>query len=72
MRGACVPQRVHTVVISVQHSENISLDALRQEIMSKVIESVIPQQYIDDKTIFHINPCGEFIIGGPQVNIILK
>lgn len=72
MNGACIPQRVHTVVISVQHSEKISLDALRQEVMTKIIKSVIPQKYIDDKTIFHINPCGQFIIGGPQVNIIFE
>ncbi|XP_001942800.2 S-adenosylmethionine synthase [Acyrthosiphon pisum] len=64
--GACIPQRVHTVVISVQHSEKISLEDLRQEVMSKVVETVIPSQYLDDKTVFHINPCGQFVMGGPQ------
>lgn len=64
--GACVPQRVHTVVVSIQHSEKISLDDLRSEIMEKVIKVVIPAEYLDDKTVFHINPCGLFIIGGPQ------
>lgn len=67
--GACIPQRVHTVVISVQHSEKIELENLRQEVMSKVVKTVIPPQYLDDKTVFHINPCGQFVMGGPQVNI---
>ncbi|XP_068911666.1 S-adenosylmethionine synthase isoform X2 [Tenebrio molitor] len=64
--GACIPQRVHTVVVSVQHSEKISLNELREEILNKVIKSVIPPQYLDSDTVVHINPCGLFIIGGPQ------
>lgn len=64
--GACIPQRVHTVVVSVQHSEKISLEELRSEILEKVVKVVIPEQYLDDKTIVHINPCGAFVIGGPQ------
>lgn len=64
--GACIPQRVHTVVISVQHSEEITLEELRQEVMEKVILEVIPGKYLDKKTVFHINPCGPFIIGGPM------
>jgi len=69
--GACIPQRVHTVVISVQHSEKIALEDLRQEVMSKVVKAVIPPQYLDDRTIFHINPCGKFVLGGPQVIILV-
>lgn len=65
--GACIPQRVHTVVISVQHSEKIVLEDLRQEVMSKVVKTVIPSQYLDERTICHINPCGQFVMGGPQV-----
>lgn len=65
--GACVPIRVHTVVVSLQHSEKIGLDELRKAIMEKVIKDVIPPRYLDDRTIFHVNPCGLFIIGGPQV-----
>lgn len=64
--GACLPQRVHTIVVSVQHSEKISLDDLRAEIMSKVVRDVIPAKYLDDNTVVHINPCGLFIIGGPM------
>lgn len=68
--GACVPQRVHTVVVSVQHSEKITLDDLRSEIMERVIKKVIPAEYLDERTVFHINPCGLFIIGGPQVSFV--
>ncbi|CAH1113038.1 unnamed protein product [Psylliodes chrysocephalus] len=64
--GACIPQRVHTVVVSLQHSEKISLEELRKEIKEKVIKDVIPAKYIDEQTVIHINPCGLFIIGGPQ------
>lgn len=64
--GACIPIRVHTVVISVQHSEEISLEDLREEVIEKVIKVVIPEKYMDKKTIIHINPCGSFIIGGPM------
>lgn len=65
--GACIPLRVHTVVVSLQHSEKITLDELRSEILNKVIKIVIPPKYLNEDTIVHINPCGLFIIGGPQV-----
>lgn len=65
--GACIPLRVHTVVVSVQHSEKISLEELRADVMTKVIRVVIPEKYLDDGTTFHINPCGLFVVGGPQV-----
>ena len=64
--GACIPLRVHTVVVSLQHSEKISLTELRSEILEKVIKAVIPSQYLNTQTTVHINPCGLFIIGGPQ------
>lgn len=66
-QGACVPRRVHTVVVSMQHSEKVSLDELRCEVRNKVIKEVIPARYLDENTVIHINPCGLFIIGGPQV-----
>ena len=64
--GAVVPQRVDTVVVSAQHSEDISTEQLRKEIKSKIIEKVIPAKYLDDRTVYHIQPSGLFIIGGPQ------
>lgn len=66
VEGACVPLRVHTVVISLQHSEEITVDKLRKEVMEKVVKNVIPKKYLDARTIYHIQPSGLFIIGGPQ------
>lgn len=63
--GETRPLRVHTVVVSLQHSEKISLDSLRKEVLEKVICEVIPEKYLDEHTIYHINPCGTFIHGGP-------
>jgi len=64
--GAVVPIRVHTIVVSVQHSEKVSLEALREDIMKKVIDTTIPKKYMDKDTVVHINPCGNFVIGGPM------
>jgi len=66
-QGATIPTRVHTVVISLQHSEDISLEQLRTELMEKVVKVVIPEKYLDDQTVYHIQPSGRFVIGGPQV-----
>jgi len=64
--GACNPIRVHTVVVSCQHSEKVTLEALRKDIMEKVVMTTIPKKYLDDDTKYHINPCGNFVIGGPM------
>jgi len=64
--GACVPIRVHTIVVSTQHSEKVSLEVLREEITEKVIKTTIPEKYFDKDTKLHINPCGDFVIGGPM------
>jgi len=63
--GACVPQRVDSVVVSVQHSQNISLDILKADIMKNVIQHVIPANMLDSNTKYYINPCGKFTVGGP-------
>jgi len=65
-KGAAIPTRVHTVVVSVQHSEKVTLDALRKDIMEKVVYTTIPKKYLDENTKYHINPCGNFVIGGPM------
>ncbi|XP_017319904.1 S-adenosylmethionine synthase isoform X1 [Ictalurus punctatus] len=64
--GAMVPVRVHTVVISVQHDEFISLEEQKRILKEKVINAVVPAKYLDDKTIYHLQPSGRFVIGGPQ------
>jgi len=64
--GAIVPIRVHTVVISVQHADSISNEDMREILKEKVVNQVIPKQYLDSETIYHIQPSGRFVIGGPQ------
>jgi S-adenosylmethionine synthetase len=64
--GAVKPLRVDTVVVSAQHSEEITTEVLRKEIKEKIVKKVIPAKYLDDKTVYHIQPSGLFIIGGPQ------
>lgn len=64
--GACVPQRVHTVVISTQHDDVVTNEQLRKDLLEKVVKAVIPANMLDDKTVLHLNPSGRFIIGGPQ------
>uniref|UniRef100_A0A8C9R1X5 S-adenosylmethionine synthase n=1 Tax=Scleropages formosus TaxID=113540 RepID=A0A8C9R1X5_SCLFO len=64
--GAVVPKRVHTVVISVQHDEDILLEEQKQVLKEKVIKAVVPEKYLDEKTIYHLQPSGRFVIGGPQ------
>jgi len=67
VKGVCIPMRVHTVVISVQHSEEVKIEQIRKDLSEKVIKAVIPEKYIDKHTIYHLNPSGKFVIGGPQV-----
>ncbi|MGH0127814.1 UNVERIFIED_CONTAM: hypothetical protein FKN15_052448 [Acipenser sinensis] len=66
-RGAVIPVRVHTIVISVQHDEDICLDEMRDALKEKIIKAVVPSVYLDDDTIYHLQPSGRFVIGGPQV-----
>jgi len=64
--GKPVPQRVHTIVISTQHSEDITNEDIRAQLMEHVIKPVVPAEYLDEKTIYHLNPSGRFVIGGPH------
>ncbi|XP_053732088.1 S-adenosylmethionine synthase isoform X1 [Synchiropus splendidus] len=64
--GAVIPRRVHTIVISVQHDDCITLEEQKRVLKEKVIDAVVPAQYLDDKTIYHLQPSGRFVIGGPQ------
>jgi len=61
-----LPIGVETVVVSTQHSEQVSNKKLREAIISEVIEPVIPKELRDKNIKFHINPTGRFVIGGPQ------
>jgi len=66
VNGAMVPQRVHTVVISTQHDDNVTNEQIRADLMEHVIKPVIPAQYLTKDTIYHLNPSGRFVIGGPH------
>ena len=89
MEGACKPRRVHTVVMSVQHSKDITLEEMRRQLkdivikvccsqytkLSKINDStlymqeVIPENLLTDETIYHLQPSGSFVVGGPKVKI---
>lgn len=61
-----IPTHIDTVVVSCQHSEKVTLKALRSDILSKVIKPVLPPELFDADTKVYINPTGRFVIGGPQ------
>ena len=60
------PISVETVVVSTQHSPDITQEKIHKDIINEVILKVIPQELISDNIVYHINPTGQFIIGGPQ------
>jgi len=60
------PARVDCVVISTQHSDDVSTDTLRSAVVEQVIRPIVPAHMLDSRTKFHINPTGRFVIGGPM------
>ncbi len=56
--GAMIPIRVHTILISTQHSPDVTNDKIHADLMEYVIKPVVPSKYLDDSTIFHLNPSG--------------
>jgi S-adenosylmethionine synthetase len=60
------PVRVHTVVISTQHAPEVSHEEIRQTVIEKIIRTEIAPELLDERTIYHVNPTGRFVIGGPQ------
>jgi S-adenosylmethionine synthetase len=60
------PLRVNNVVISTQHAEEVEYNKLRETIIDGVIRAVIPAHYLDKNTVYHVNPTGRFVVGGPQ------
>ncbi len=61
-----IPTRVDTVVVSSQHTADVSLETLREGILEKVIKPIVPANLLDENTKFFINPTGRFVVGGPQ------
>jgi S-adenosylmethionine synthetase len=64
--GKLTPIRVHTIVISTQHSPDVTNDKIHADLREFVIKPVVPSHLLDDKTIYHLNPSGRFVIGGPH------
>jgi len=60
------PKRIHTVVVSSQHAPDIAQAKIRKDIIEKVIKPVLPKKLVDNKIIYHINPTGNFVVGGPM------
>jgi len=66
VNGAMIPLRVHTIVISTQHDETVTQKQIQADLREYVIKPVVPAKYLDDKTVYHLNPSGRFVIGGPH------
>jgi len=60
------PKRIHTVVVATQHSPDIPYRQLRKQVIEKVVLPVLPKRLVDKQIIYHINPTGRFVIGGPK------
>jgi S-adenosylmethionine synthetase len=60
------PVRICTVVVSTQHDPEVSQEEIREGVIEKIVKPVIPAEYLDDSTVYHINPTGRFVIGGPH------
>jgi S-adenosylmethionine synthetase len=64
--GHLKPLRVHTILISTQHSPDVTNETIRKDLKEKVIDATIPKELLNDETIYHLNPSGRFVVGGPQ------
>jgi S-adenosylmethionine synthetase len=60
------PVAIDTIVVSTQHHDNVSLEQVQKAVLEEVIKAVIPSELMSDDIIYHINPTGRFVIGGPQ------
>ncbi|MEE8106806.1 MAG: methionine adenosyltransferase [Planctomycetota bacterium] len=60
------PKRIATVVVSTQHSEDVEHETIRHDLTEKLVRRVIPENLLDGDTVFHINPTGRFVVGGPM------
>jgi S-adenosylmethionine synthetase len=64
--GSLTPLRVHTIVISTQHDPDYTLEQIQTDLKEHVIKPIVPAKYLDDNTIYHLNPSGSFVMGGPE------
>jgi S-adenosylmethionine synthetase len=63
--GNITPVRIHTIVVSTQHAATITQEQLRRDVMNEVIKKALPENLLDENTVYHINPSGSFVLGGP-------
>jgi S-adenosylmethionine synthetase len=66
VKGAMIPIRVHTIVISTQHDETVTNQKIGEDLKEYVLKPVVPANLMDKDTIFFLNPSGRFVIGGPH------
>jgi len=64
--NSLVPLRVHTVLISTQHDAEVTNETIRRDVNEHVVKAIIPAHLLDENTIYHLNPSGSFVVGGPQ------
>jgi S-adenosylmethionine synthetase len=64
--AADAPKRVSAVVLSTQHAPEVSYDQIRKDVIEQIIEPTLPAKWLDADTIFHVNPTGRFVVGGPM------
>lgn len=60
------PKRIHTIVLSTQHDANVSQKQIHEDVKNVLIKNVIPADLLDANTIYHVNPTGNFVVGGPH------
>jgi len=63
-----MPMRLEAIVVSTQHSPDVTLEQIREDVLMHVIKPVVPENMIDSKTKIHINPTGRFVLGGPHAD----
>ena len=60
------PKRIHTIVLSTQHDEGVEQEQIHEDVKKHLIHKVLPEDLLDEDTIYHVNPTGKFVIGGPH------
>ncbi|ANQ07541.1 S-adenosylmethionine synthase [Plasmodium coatneyi] len=66
--GHMEPLRVHTILISTQHAENVKYEQLKSDLIENVVKYVIPEKMLDEETLYYLNPSGKFVLGGPAAD----
>ena len=66
VNGRMIPQRIHTILISIQHEDGVTNEQIKKDLHEHVIKYVVPNKYLTKDTLYYLNPSGRFVIGGPQ------